>query len=189
MIERFRIQTAGKGRIDHQRLELGRKLQSTRLTPIKEWLLPCPVARQEHPLSLGIVDGEGEHAVDAPEAFDIPLTICLEQNFSIARRAEPVALGQQRLSQLAIVVDLAVEDDLQPRRIVFHWLIRGRREVDDRKSAVAERDALVSRSPLARTVRPAMMEDSALQTKDRWRRRLAPRDANNAAHIGLDRKS
>ena len=48
---------------------------------------------------------------------------------------------------VGVVVDLAVEHDLQRAVFVGHRLVRHRRQIDDRQPAVAEADAAVGGHP------------------------------------------
>ena len=59
-------------------------------------------------------------------------------------------------AQRQVVVDLAVEDDLDGAVLVGHRLVGGRREVDDRQPAEAEADVALRRQPEALAVRPAV---------------------------------
>jgi hypothetical protein len=55
--------------------------------------------------------------------------------------AKRVPLGLELAAKLAIVVDLAVEDELDSAVERFHRLVPERREIDDRKARMPEPDA------------------------------------------------
>src|ERR1051325_136014 len=81
------------------------------------------VAPDEQPPPLRIPDREGEHAA---QQLDHPLAVVpvqLEQYLGVARGAEADAEALQARAQLGVVVDLAVEDDVQPPRRIAHRLI------------------------------------------------------------------
>jgi hypothetical protein len=69
---------------------------------------------------------------------------------------EGVASCEELLAQRQVVVDLAVEDDLDAAVLVRHRLVRRRREVDDREPPEREPDLATGCDPQARPVGPAV---------------------------------
>src|SRR5690606_32817563 len=90
----------------------------------------------------GVVDREGEHAVQAIDDSRTVLFPAVHDDLGVRRRAETVAAGFEIGPQIAMVVDLTVEDD--PDRPVFvgHRLPAAG-QVDDGQTPMAERDPLV----------------------------------------------
>ena len=74
--------------------------------------------------------------------------------------ARTVPLRPQLLAQLEVVVDLAVEDEMEAAGGVGHRLQPGLAQIDDREPPVPERHRAGRRSELAppRSVRPAMRD-------------------------------
>ena len=93
-----------------------------------------------------VPDREREHAVQRVDAFLAAIGVELQDDFRVALRLERVALGDQLLPDLPVVVDLAVEDDPQGAADVGHRLVAAA-EVDDAQAAMAEAD--VVRGPRA----------------------------------------
>ncbi len=61
-----------------------------------------------------IPDRKGEHAVDVPRQVRAPLAVAVEQHLGVAVvGAEAVAAAFEFFAQLAVVVDLAVENQMQ----------------------------------------------------------------------------
>ena len=86
------------------------------------------------------------------------LFVEVDDDFGVGVRAEDVAARDQVASQLAVVVDLAVEDELDRAVLVGHRLVRGGAEVDDAQPAEAEPGAPVGRHERSRVVGPAVRD-------------------------------
>ena len=82
-------------------------------------------------------DREGEHAVELLDAGVAVLFVGVDDGFGVGLGAEAMAAGLELAAELAMVVDLAVEDD--PDRAVFvgHRLLAAG-PVDDRQAPVTE---------------------------------------------------
>src|SRR5262249_40082706 len=64
-----------------------------------------------------------------------------EDHLGVGRAAEAVALRLELHTQLAVVVDLAVVDELEAPLLACKRLVAGRGGIDDREAAKAERRA------------------------------------------------
>jgi hypothetical protein len=73
----------------------------------------------------------------------------MEDHLGVGMAAEGVALRLEFLAELAVVVDLAVEDELYRAVERLHGLVAERREIDDRETRVPEshRGAVVEERP------------------------------------------
>ncbi len=136
-------------RHDH-RLEL--RPEDDALWPIVdvERLDAQPVAGEEELLAPPIPDGKPEHAVEPSHAVRSPLLVGVDDRLGVAARAEAVAAGLQLGPQLGVVVDLAVEDDLDRTVLVGHRLVPPG-EVDDAQPA--HPDGQAAFHPVALVVR------------------------------------
>jgi hypothetical protein len=70
-----------------------------------------------------ICNDERKHAVESLQAVLSPLQIAFQQDLRVATGAEPVALRLELLSDLEVVVDLAVvqQDTVAVRRALDDW--------------------------------------------------------------------
>src|SRR5205085_7475551 len=111
-----------------------------------------PVACAKQPARPSVPNRECEHPLNPLQAVLAPAEICLQQHFGVGARGELPAGALQLGAQLAMIVDLAVEDD----RGAFggHRLDAAVGEVENSKTAVAERDANVgiSVAPILRQI-------------------------------------
>ena len=142
------------------------------------------VAREEQAAARMVVDGEGEHAVQARQAFDAPLPPRREDHLGIAAGAEAVAAILELGAQLAEIVDFAVVGDGDNFVVARHRL-RAARDIDDRQAEVAETDA--GRGPGAAAVGAPMRHRVEHRAKPRGIDRLGRSEMINAcdpAHIG-----
>ena len=105
-----------------------------------------------------VVDGEGEHAAEPPQAVRPPGAPGLEHHLGVGPRDEGGAQAFEVRAQLAVVVELAVVGERQPA--LDQRLVGGRREVDDRQPQVTQDDAGARVGALqdARRVRAAMTD-------------------------------
>jgi len=93
------------------------------------------------------VNGEGEHA---PQAGDRPLAVLLvgvQDRLGVRVGGEGVAARHELGAQLAVVVDLAVEDD-RHRSILVEDRLPSPREVDDAESPHPQADPPLDVEPL-----------------------------------------
>src|SRR5262245_30080648 len=89
----------------------------------------------------------------------------MHDDFRIAVRAKDVAIAEELLAQLEVVVNLAVEDDLYAAVFVAERLLAGS-EVDDGQSSMSEADT--GADPETLSVRPAM-GDAICHRLEKWR--------------------
>ncbi len=87
----------------------------------------------------GVPQGEGEHSPEAVDAGGAALFVEVDDRLRIRRRLETMAPGLEVRSQVAVVVDLAVEDDDALAGLVEDGLPSAR-EVDDAQAAHPEGD-------------------------------------------------
>ena len=161
----------------HQPLELrGEDDRPVRQLADIERLHAQPVAGEEQGVLIGIVEREGEHAVEPGEAVRPPLPPGGEDDFGVALGLEMVALDLQLGANLAEIVDLAIIGDDQPAIGGQHRLRRGLGKIDDREAAMAEADA--RRGPHAAAVRSTMDE--------RVGHRLDPCRIDRLGHVGVE---
>ena len=120
-------------RSEHELLRVDRKV---------ERLDPDMVAGQHHPLPRPVQQRDGKHAVQALREIDPVLLPQVNDDFRIRRRPEPVALRLQLVTQLAVVVDLTVEDYRYAAILIRDRLMAGL-QIDDGEAAHAERDRIV----------------------------------------------
>ena len=102
---------------------------------------PEPVAGERDSAAFALVDGEGEHALEALDAVRAPGVVRLGDHFGVAIGEEAVAAALKLVAKLAIIVDAAVEDEVEAELRVDQRLRRAGRQVDDLEPLVAEADA------------------------------------------------
>ena len=113
---------------------------------VEERLLADAVARQQQRLAPRVPQGEGEHAVQAPDAVGPVLLIEMDDDLGIALGRERMPARAKLRAQFPIVVDLAVEDDGHGPILVVHGLI-ARGQVDHAEPLDAQADMAVHKQP------------------------------------------
>ena len=111
-----------------ERLELGSERKTAAVVVVIERLDARAVAVEPELLLARIPDGDREHAVDPVDEVGAPLEVRVQGDFGVGVGLEHVAALDQGPAQLAVAVDLAVEDDPTSRR-------RGRASVGSRRGA------------------------------------------------------
>ena len=160
VVERLLVDGALLLRVEEQRLDLRREHKPVVVNGVVERLDPDAVAHEPQLAGPAVPQRDREHAAEAVEAVDAPLLVRVDDHLGVgvvgaeAMAAEPLELRPQ----LGVVVDLAVEDELDRPVLVRHRLVGAVREVDDREPARAEADAPVGGDPGARAVGAAMGE-------------------------------
>ena len=150
---------------------------------VVERLLAEPIARDEEPLAARVPDGEGEHPRQPLGKRVAPLFITVDEHLGVAARAEDVPARDQFVAQAEIIVNLSVEGDGDRAVLVVHGLRAVRREIDDRKPPVPERDRSLHEQAAA--VRPAVRDDvghAPQQFLVRGPLPVAVQEAADAAH-------
>jgi hypothetical protein len=135
--QRVGIELARDRRVDEHRLQLGGEDDLIGEQRVVERLDAQPVARQHQRLRWGVPHREPEHPLQVLEGVPPPHLPRVDDHLGVRAAAEHVALRAQPARELAIVVDLAVED--HPRRLILarHRLAAGV-EVDDLEPPDAE---------------------------------------------------
>ena len=108
-----------------------------------KWLDPEGVAGEQQPLLFLIPQGKGEHTAQSCEHLPSVKRIKLEQFLHIRARVKAHAEDREFRTQLAVVVDFAVENDAVAGLSVDHRLRPSLREVDNSKATVGKADAKV----------------------------------------------
>src|SRR5688572_2517817 len=93
-----------------QRFRFGREQQSAREhTPVKR-LLAKSITRQKQTAAAIVPQREREHAVNVFDHVAAVLFVKVRQDFSVRRAPKSMSAGLQIRAQLAIVVNLTVEN-------------------------------------------------------------------------------
>ena len=188
MVERILVDAAPLLRIFEQRFDLGRKRDPAVVNAVVERLHADPIADQPEAPFTSVPERDREHAAEPVQAVDAPFLERVQDHFGIGvARLPPVSAERlELLAHLRVIVDLAVEDHLQPAVFVGHRLVGHRREIDDRQAAVTEAHPAVRRHPDAAAVRATMSHRVAHPADVRLgedERRLIERNAaDDAAH-------
>ena len=105
---------------------------------MEQRLLAQAIACEQHAPRRQIGNGKREHAIQALRARIAILFVGVNNRFGIGLRPELMPLLDQVVAQLAVVVDLAVEDDPHRAVLVGHRLITAG-AIDDRETTMTER--------------------------------------------------
>jgi hypothetical protein len=106
--------------------------QQAGLKPIVKRLDPDSVAGKHQAFPGLIPESEGEHAVKLLKTSRPELLVCMDDHLGVASGLELVASGFELAPQLAKVVNLAIEDNVDGSIFVRDRLIPGHK-VDDRQ--------------------------------------------------------
>ena len=139
-VERFPIEPARGESGGMQRLELGGEGDAPVAARDIQRLDPEAIPGQHERLGGGIPDGDREHATQAGHAVRSLLLIEVQHGFRVARRAECMTPREEPRPQIAIVVDLAVEDDDFGPVFVENRLVTAA-QVDNAEASHSESDA------------------------------------------------
>jgi hypothetical protein len=140
---RFRQVLCGRGLVEAEldqageELELRAEQERGRAPVVVERLDTEPIAREQQPPRAGVVDRDRPHTVEAGEALLAPFVVGLRHHLGVARACELAAERLQLCAQLAVVVDLAVEDK-PPACAGRERLVAVLGQVDDRQPVVAD---------------------------------------------------
>jgi len=93
------------------------------LAPVVQRLHSRPVPRQRQPAFAFIPDSDSEHSAEPCEAFQSPLQECIEYHLGVAVRPEGPPSAFQVLTNLSVVVYLAIEDDRALMLSIVHRLV------------------------------------------------------------------
>ena len=137
-VERRAVELPRVRRDRQQALDLAAEREAALALGDVEWLHAERVARHQQPARACIPYRHREDAVEPREHVRTLLEVHVQQHLGVRVPAETVALRLELGAQLAVVVDLTVEDQLHAALVVRHRLVPQRREVDDREARVAE---------------------------------------------------
>jgi hypothetical protein len=185
-LERVEVHLGGQLRLAHQRLQLGGEGEDARGGRVVERLDAEAVAREHQPAPARVPQRDTEHAAQLVHEARPALLVEVHEHLRVAAGREAVAALLEARHQLAVVVDLAVLDDVDGAVLVRDRLVAAG-EVDDRQPAHREADGPVEQHAVA--VRPAVHEGvvhggqgGRITAADAVERRLAA-DAAHAARV------
>ncbi len=129
----------GRARKRGELLDLRRKGdEALRRDPVVQRLDAEPIAGRKDGTRAGVVEEECEHSLQALETGLAPLRVGGEDHLGIGVRREQMTSLLEPPAQFSVVVDLPVEYDPQAPIGGAHGLVPGRREIDDRETAMAQ---------------------------------------------------
>ena len=116
------------------------------------------VARHEERALFPIPKAEREHPAKVRETVLAPVSVGRRNHLRVAVGLKLVSRRAQLRAQLAVVVNLAVENDLVAVAAVGQWLVAARREIENTQPPVREFDLVFAVAEIFHTapVRPAM---------------------------------
>ena len=167
-----------------QRLQLGAEDHLGAKLGVVERLLAERVAGEEQAPAPAIPQGEGKHAVEPFDAALALLLVEVDNALGIGAGGEAVTFGLQLRLQLAAVVNLAVEDDLDGAVLVAERLVPAG-DVEDAQTGHAQAGARRGVLPGTPIVGAAMHEGGrhALQQgRDFHCRTLGAGNTEDATH-------
>ena len=155
MVERHPVDL----RAHEARVEEGADLRGERdapaVAPPVEGLDAELVASGDEPSLAGVPEREGEDAVQLAHAIGAVLLVGVHDDLAVGAGREAVAAGLELFAQLAVVVDLAV-DDRRDRAVLGVERLVAAGHVDDRQARVGERERAEPSDALA--VGPAVAQ-------------------------------
>ncbi len=93
--------------------------------PVKERLLPSPVARQNQPLPAVVPKRQGKHPVQFADEVRSSLLIKVNDHLAVRMGFEFVPALQELLAEFPVVIDFAVKDEGEVPCFVRKGLIAG----------------------------------------------------------------
>ena len=176
------VQPARKAVQRKQRAQLRAERDPVGRHPVAQGLDTNAIAGQHQPLGAGVPQSDGEHPPQSPDEVVPYFFVEVDDRLGIAPRTEAMAAGDQVATQLVMIVDLAVENDLD-RAVLIPDRLLPAGDIDDREPAHAERDL---RSDEVPAIVGSAMDDrvahGAHGATGRFGPELPPRKARNAAH-------
>src|SRR5712692_9495870 len=125
IVKRFKVYVAADGWMLEQRAELRTKNQLAVHLRVKQRLLADAIARQEKRLVALVPNCECEHAAQMLRAVGSVFVIGVDDRFGVAVGVKLVAETLQLRAQLAVVVNLPVENDPGRLVLIVNWLLAG----------------------------------------------------------------
>ena len=138
-----------------QCLDLGSEAESLAVIGVVQGLDAKGIAGDEKSLFAVVPDGKGIHAAEFVQHRFALEFVKVKEDLGVALGNEAAAFGFELGTELAVVVDLAVEGDDEGAVVAEHRLGAGRGEIDNRKAAMAKADTTVLGEPIAGAVRTA----------------------------------
>ena len=104
-------------------------------------LFAYSIACEEQGFLLAVPQGEGKHAVELIQAFRAAFFVQVDDHFAVRMGFETMTLIFKLLSELSVIVNLAVKRE--PHGLVFvgHRLLSCRGEIDNAEPLMPESDA------------------------------------------------
>src|SRR5713101_4946430 len=125
VMECFEVHVAADGWMLKQRAEFGTENQLAVHLRVKQRLLAHAIARQKkRPRSL-VPNCEREHAAQMFWAVGSVFVVCVDDRFGVAVGVKPVTETFQLRAQLAVVVNLSVENDPSSLVLIVNRLLAG----------------------------------------------------------------
>ena len=153
VIHAARVPLPGHARRE-ERLRLGREVQRAGVFHVEERLEAEAVARREERAGLLVPDHEGELAAQVFQAAGAVFLVEVERDLTVGAGAEAVPLRLELGSDALEVVELAVDDDVEPPVLARDRLVAV--GVVDHQEPMAQGDPAARRNPGALRVRPTM---------------------------------
>ena len=147
-LERVEIDLAPKAGLGHERLQLRGEGERPAGVPVVEGLDPEAVPPEHQAASARVPQRQGEHAAQGLYEVRPAILVEVHEHLRVAAGGEAVAAALQLGSQLSVVVDLPVLDDLDAAILVADRLVAAV-EVDDREPPRREADRAVHEHALA----------------------------------------
>src|SRR5687768_9947737 len=163
------------------RLQLGGEHELVPAIGVVQGLDAEAIAGKKQLLPPLVPDGKREHPAEPIDTASAEIFVEVNDGFGVAAGLEHVATTLEIAAQLAVVVDLPVEDNPDGPVFVGDRLMAAR-EVDDAQPAHAERHAVTEIHPLV--VRTAVHDRGAhaADVRLRYRSSIPAHDSGNAAH-------
>ncbi len=114
------------------------------------------VAREHHAPAFAFCNRESEHALEALDAARPPGVVTFQNDFGVAVREEAITFALEFASQLAEIVDAAVERDCESEFAIDHRLVGRGTQIENAQTPVAERN--IALRIHAACIRPTMSE-------------------------------
>jgi hypothetical protein len=131
-----------------QGLQLGSEGKQPVLGAVVERLDPEAVPGEHKRALPRVPEREREHTPQLSDELRAVLLVEVDEHFGVALGGEPMAAPLETVPELAVVVDLAVLDDMDRPVFVSDWLIAAF-EIDDGKAPRGERHGPVDDAPFA----------------------------------------
>src|ERR1700687_3833605 len=137
MVQSLRLDIAADTWMQEQGGEFRAKDKFTIELCVKKWLLPDAIAGDKQLLRPLVPDCESKHAAQVLRAIGPVTIVSVNDCFSIAIGVENVAELFQPFAQLAVVVNLAVENNPGSAVLIMDWLLSAL-QIDNREPPHAQ---------------------------------------------------